>query len=157
MTAATRMVAPCLGLALVLALGTGCFKVPIEAQADYPVKVLDGDAPVDVLEEFRTWYAIWGLFPLSDNRVADIIRREKLTEVRVRTVDTLPDALIGFVYTILLPIGIVPQSIVVEGNRAGGYSGELGGPRAPHIFDYGVSESPTQRGTPKLKKEREKD
>ena len=60
----------------------------------------------------------WGLSPL-DNTTADLqISREKLTEVRVITEDNIPDALHGFLYIVLIPIGLTNQTIVVQGNRS---------------------------------------
>lgn len=141
-----------IGLTVASLSMAACFKVPIEPPGGAHVRLLPGDAPVDVFEQYRTWYAFWGLFPLSDTRVADVIQRENLTEVRVRTVDSLSDASIGFLYTVAFPIGIVPQTIVVEGNRAGGYTGQLGLQRAPHSYDLGpIAAEPVERGVPKRK------
>jgi hypothetical protein len=131
----------------------GCFKVPIEPPGGVTVRYLSGDAPVDVSEQYRTWYAFWGLFPLDDTRVADVIQREALTEVRVRTVDSLSDAFASFLYTVAMPIGLVPQTIVVEGNRAGGYTGRAGVERAPHHYDLWIQKEPIERGVPKLKQD----
>jgi hypothetical protein len=35
----------------------------------------------------------------------------------VITEDNLPDALHAFVYSVLIPIGFLPQTLVVQGNR----------------------------------------
>jgi len=60
----------------------------------------------------------YGLSPL-DNTTPDLqISREKLTEVRVITEDNIPDALHGFLYIVLIPIGLTNQTIIVQGNRS---------------------------------------
>ncbi len=99
---------------------TGCFKVQVQAQYGPDVKLLPRDVPVEVTRRYQKWYAIWGIFPLDEtSNPADIIAREKLTEVRVYTEDSIEDAISGFFYVLLFPTGILlPQTIVVEGNRA---------------------------------------
>lgn len=99
---------------------TGCFQVAIEAPYGPDVKVLPRDVPVEITRRYQKWYAIWGIFPLDpSSNPADIIEREKLVEARVYTEDAIEDVISGFFYTILFPAGIVlPQTIVVEGNRA---------------------------------------
>ena len=39
-----------------------------------------------------------------------MIRDEALCEVRVRVEDNVPDAIIGVIYTMVEPIGIIPQT-----------------------------------------------
>lgn len=99
---------------------TACFQVPIQAPYGPDVTVLPRNVPVEVTRRYQKWYAIWGIFPLdSTSNPADIIAREKLVEVRVYTEDAIEDAISGFFYVILFPAGIIlPQTIVVEGNRA---------------------------------------
>jgi len=99
---------------------SACFSVPINAPSGQDVQILPAGTPVEVTVRYQKWYALWGVFPLtpSDN-VAEIIAREKLVEVRVYTEDSIEDAISGFFYILLFPTGIiVPQTIVVEGNRS---------------------------------------
>ena len=106
-------------LTLILSL-TACFRVPINAPYGPDVKILPRNVPVEVTRRYQKWYAIWGIFALDpSSNPADIIAREKLVEARVYTEDALEDAISGFFYVILFPAGIIlPQTIVVEGNRA---------------------------------------
>ena len=108
-----------LSLILILSI-TACFQVPIDAPYGPDVKLLSRDVPVEVTRRYQKWYAVWGIFPLDpSSNPADIIAREKLVEVRVYTEDAIEDAISGFFFTILFPAGIIlPQTIVVEGNRA---------------------------------------
>lgn len=106
---------------LLLALSlSACFKVPVMAPYGPDIKILPREAPVEVTRRYQKWFAIWGIFPLdATSNPADIIAREKLVEVRVYTEDAIEDAISGFFYVILFPAGIIlPQTIVVEGNRA---------------------------------------
>lgn len=60
-----------------------------------------------------------GLVPLHDKEPDEIIAHERLTEVRVTVKDVIPDAIIGLIHTVVLGnIGILAQTIVIEGNRA---------------------------------------
>lgn len=99
---------------------TACFSVPLDAPYGKDVKLLPAGTPVEVTKRYQKWYAIWGIFPLTmSDSPAEVIAREDLSEVRVYTEDTIEDALSGFVYVMLMPTGILPQSIVIEGNRRG--------------------------------------
>ncbi len=107
-----RALAP--AILLVLA---GCFHVELVAPHGMDVVLLPGGAPVEVEREWRTWFVVWGYSPLDNTMPEEVIRREGLTEVRVITEDNVPDALHAILYTILLPIGLVPQTLILQGNR----------------------------------------
>ena len=97
---------------------SGCFSVPLEAPYGQNVKLLPAGTPVEVTIRYQKWYAIWGIFPLTmSDYPAEVIAREGLVEARIYTEDSIEDALAGFVYVMLIPAGILPQSIVIEGNR----------------------------------------
>ncbi len=99
---------------------TACFSVPLDAPYGQDVKLLPPGTPVEVTKRYQKWYAIWGIFPLTmSDYPAEVIARENLSEVRIYTEDTIEDAFSGFVYVMLIPAGILPQSIVIEGNRRG--------------------------------------
>lgn len=108
-------------LLILLALSlTACFSVPLDAPYGQDVKLLPAGTPVEVTKRYQKWYAIWGIFPLTmSDYPAEVIAREDLSEVRIYTEDTVEDALSGFVYVMLMPTGILPQTIVIEGNRRG--------------------------------------
>jgi hypothetical protein len=97
----------------------GCFSIEISAPYGSEVKLLPPNAPVEVTRRQQKWYAIWGIFPLSGKDPREIIAEERLVEARVYTEDSVEDAIAGFFYMLLFPTGIiVPQTFVVEGNRA---------------------------------------
>ena len=99
---------------------TACFSVPLDAPYGQDVMLLPAGTPVEVTKRYQKWYAIWGIFPLTmSDSPAEVIARENLSEVRIYTEDTIEDAFSGFVYVMLIPAGILPQSIVIEGNRRG--------------------------------------
>lgn len=111
------MISRLLLIVLMLSL-TACFTVPIEAPYGQDVTILPAGTPVEVTRKYQKWYAIWGIFPLTmSDYPAEVIAREGLVEVRVYTEDTAEDAFSGFVYIMLIPAGILPQTIVIEGNR----------------------------------------
>ena len=97
----------------------GCFSVPIDAPYGQNVRVLPANKPVEVTYRYQKWYALWGLFPLTPSDTPkEIIAREGLSEVRVYTEDSIEDAISGIFYVLVFPTGIiVPQTIVIEGNR----------------------------------------
>ena len=106
-----------------LALLTACTHVTIAAPHDRNVRLMPAGEPAKVRRQYRAWFAVWGLFRVSGKDPVDVIRDEGLCEARVRVEDNIPDAFIGVLYTIVEPIGIIPQSIIVEGNRAAGGKG----------------------------------
>jgi len=104
--------------ALVLLSCTGCFSVDLYAPHGANVYLISAGKPVKVRRDLRTWYVVWGLVRLDNTMPDTVIAREQLTEVRVITVDTVPDALIGILYNVLIPIGLANQAMTIEGNRA---------------------------------------
>ena len=104
--------------ALVLLSCAGCFSVDLYAPHGANVYLISAEKPVKVRRDLRTWYVVWGLVHLDNTMPDTVIAREHLTEVRVITVDTVPDALIGFLYNVLIPIGLANQAMTIEGNRA---------------------------------------
>ena len=99
---------------------TGCLRVDMYAPHGADVYLISSEKPVQVKRTWRTWFVVWGLVPLDNtNTMPDsVIAREQLTEARGITVDTVPDAFLGFLYAVLIPIGLAHQSVTVEGNRA---------------------------------------
>jgi len=109
------ILAACLSLSLLTA---GCFTIQTYAPHGEPVKLLPPGQPAQVRREYRTWFILGGLFPLDNTMPAEIIAQEKLIEARVIVLDTVPDAFIAAALTFIIPILILPQTVVVEGNRA---------------------------------------
>ena len=107
-----------LGLVAV-SLVSGCFAVEAHAPYGPDVTLLPRGVPVEVTRRYQKWYAIWGIFPLSSREPKDVIAEEQLVEVRVYTEDSVEDAISGLFYGFFYPTGIIiPQTVVVEGNRA---------------------------------------
>ena len=105
------------GLALVLLLCCGCFNIDLYAPHGMDVTLLPSDEPVEVERRWRTWYVAWGLTHVDNTMPDEYIQRENLTEVRLITEDNVPDAFHGLLYNVLIPIGLVPQTLVLQGNR----------------------------------------
>jgi len=99
---------------------SGCFTTSIDASYGENVRLLPANTPVEVTKRYQKWYALWGVFPLTpSDTVAATITREGLVEARIYTEDSLEDAISGFFYVIIFPTGIImPQTIVIEGNRS---------------------------------------
>jgi hypothetical protein len=108
-----------LALLAVAAVASGCFTVHAEAPyLPHDVRLLPQGEPVEVTRRYQKWYAIWGIFPMAGPDPAEVIHDEGLVEARVYTEDAIEDVVSGFFYTLMFPAGIIlPQTIVVEGNR----------------------------------------
>jgi hypothetical protein len=106
------------GLLLAFPALSGCFNIDLVAPHGADVTLISSKEPVTVRREYRTWFVVWGMTPLDNTMPELTIEREKLTEVRVVTEDNIPDALHGILYNVLIPIGLVTQTVIVEGNRA---------------------------------------
>ena len=99
-------------------LTAGCFTIQTYAPYGEHVRLLAPGEPAEVRRVYRTWFMLGGLIPLDDTQPAEIIAREKLTAVRVIVEDNIEDAGVAVFATILIPLFILPQTIVIEGNRA---------------------------------------
>ena len=103
-----------------LLLCSGCFVMRCDAPPPPPgVRLLSEHAPVEFSRKYQKWYAAWGLFPLTP---ADdpkyIIENERLVEARILQQDSTEDFFAGFIFTYMFVGVILPQSVIVEGNRA---------------------------------------
>ncbi len=99
---------------------SGCFVMRCDAPPPPPgVRLLSEHAPVEFSRKYQKWYAAWGLFPLTP---ADdpkyIIENERLVEARILQQDSTEDFFAGFIFTYMFVGVILPQSVIVEGNRA---------------------------------------
>jgi hypothetical protein len=103
-------------LAAVLLLATGCYTVDVVAPKGETIELLPASATVETARQWRAWYAGFGLIPMDPTMPREMLVREKLTRVRVDVVDTVPDAFIGLLYNVLIPIGLGVQSMKVHGN-----------------------------------------
>jgi len=101
------------------ASAAGCFAVEMTAPYGPDVKILRPGVPVEVTRRYQKWFAIWGTFHLAGKDPSEVIAEEKLVEARVYTEDSVEDVISSFIYFFCFPAGIIlPQTIVVEGNRA---------------------------------------
>jgi len=100
-----------------LAVSAACSHVEVSAPNARSVRVMAADDPAAVRREYRAWFAIWGLVRVSGKDPADVIRDENLCAARVRIEDNVPDAGISVVYTVIEPVGLIAQTIIVEGIR----------------------------------------
>jgi hypothetical protein len=110
-------------LAASLALPTACTHVTVASPYGHEIRLLPRDEATQVRRQYRAWFAFWGLVRLSGKDPADVIRDEGLCAARVRVEDNVPDAIIAVMYTFAEPIGLIPQTIIIEGKRANGARG----------------------------------
>jgi len=96
---------------------TGCAHVAVMAPAGPPVYLAPSDASLPVERRWRTWYVVWGVTPLDDKMPAEYIQREHLSELSVIVEDNIPDGLHSFLYSTIMPVGLVPQTIILKGSR----------------------------------------
>jgi len=104
-------------LPLLLCLG-GRFHVDLYAPRGREIWLISSDEPVEVERRWHLWFVAWGASLVNEEQADQMIEREQLTELRLVTEDNIPDAGLGFLYNILIPIGIVNQTLVLQGNRA---------------------------------------
>lgn len=95
---------------------SGCFKTQLNAPPGREIRPLAKDEPVKFNTEYKNGYVLYGSVPIWTTGPEAIVRKENLVEVRARTQDTVSDAIITAV-SMLLPIMIFPQHVIVEGNR----------------------------------------
>jgi hypothetical protein len=107
-----------IGLGFLLMMCGGCFQIDLYAPHGQNVYLVSSKEPLRVKRQWREWFVLFGLVPLSNITPDMKISEEQLTDVRLITIDTVPDAFIGFIYNVLIPIGLVNQSVLLEGNRA---------------------------------------
>lgn len=97
---------------------SGCFRTNLTAPVKQDLVLLSKDQPTSFHKEYKNWYLFAGLLPIWTTQPEEIIEKENLSEVRVQTEDTVTDGVITFV-TGLLFLGVFPQTVVIDGNRAG--------------------------------------
>jgi hypothetical protein len=104
-------------LAGLMLAATGCAHVAVVAPPGREVYLVASGQTLPVERRWRTWFLVWGITPLDNTMPAEIIQREQLTEVRVIVEDNIPDALHSILYNVIIPFGVVPQTVVLQGNR----------------------------------------
>ena len=65
--------------------------------------------------QYKVWYALWGLVPISDNTTNKILKETKLKKVRVTTKMSFTDYLISAVLNMFIPTTIATWTVEVEG------------------------------------------
>lgn len=97
---------------------TGCVNVKVVAPPGQDVYLVAPEKPFESQRQWRTWYVLYGMMPVDNTMPTDIMQRERYTEVQVVVKDTVLDAFIAIFYNVFAPIGLVPQTVVIQGNRA---------------------------------------
>ncbi|MGY6214675.1 hypothetical protein ACW73L_05870 [Methylolobus aquaticus] len=103
--------------ALAMALN-GCFVTRLEAPDNQTVRLLAKDELARYRTEYKNFYLLYGALPLWPVQPSEIIAKEHLVEARAQTRDTVSDGVITAI-SMLFPISVFTQHVVVEGNRAG--------------------------------------
>lgn len=104
-------------LAAVLTALSGCFVTRLEAPDNQQVRLLSQGELARFRTEYKNFYLLYGFVPLWPTQPSEIIAKEHLVEVRAQTRDTVSDAVITAI-SMLFPLSVFPQHVVVEGNRA---------------------------------------
>jgi hypothetical protein len=95
----------------------GCAHVDVVAPHGPAVYLVSSSEPMPVERRWRTWFLAWGITPFDNTMPAEYIQREQLTEVRVTVEDNIPDALHAILYNVVMPFGLVPQTVMLQGSR----------------------------------------
>jgi hypothetical protein len=107
------------GLLVALALAlSGCFVTRLEAPDNQQVRLLAKDELARFHTEYKNFYLLYGALPLWPVQPSEIIAKEHLVEARAQTRDTVSDGVITAI-SMLFPLSVFTQHVVVEGNRAG--------------------------------------
>ena len=106
---------PKLAIVLLSLLLSGCFNTALVAPDSHKVRVMGQQEWATFHTEYKNWYALFGAIPIWVTDPSEIIRKEGLTEVRVKTEETITD---GIISVITLVVTIAPQTVVVDGNKA---------------------------------------
>lgn len=112
------MIARMLAVLLATVCLAGCFQVDLHAPRGREVWLISSKEPVEIERRWHLWFFTFGLTIVNEEQADLMIEREQLTEVRLITEDNIPDAGLGILYNVLIPIGLVNQTLVLQGNRA---------------------------------------
>lgn len=99
--------------AVCLTLLPSCGVVMVTAPAGSDIRLLPELEPAGSKVTIKNWYVLWGLVPITDNSTADVIGKNQLENVRVKTyfseIDWLINVVLGWtsVYT---------NTVEIEGN-----------------------------------------
>lgn len=107
------------GLLTTLAMAlSGCFVTRLEAPDNQQVRLLAKGELARFRTEYKNFYLLYGALPLWPVQPSEIIAKEHLVEARAQTRDTVSDGVITAI-SMLFPLSVFTQHVVVEGNRAG--------------------------------------
>jgi len=99
-------------LAAIALSALGCATVLVTSPPNSDVKLLGEIAPAPSKIEYKNWYFLWGLVPITSNNTADVIAKHQFKEVRVKTYTGVVDWLISYVTS-----GIIwTNTVEIEGN-----------------------------------------
>jgi len=94
---------------------TSCYTVRVLSDVDRPITLASQTESLPFKTQYRVWYALWGLVPISDNTTNKILRETKIRKVRVTTKMTFVDYLISAALNMILPTTIATWTVEIEG------------------------------------------
>ena len=106
------ILAACLA-AVCLMLLPSCGVVMVTAPPGDDVRLLPELEPAASKVTVKNWYVLWGLVPITNNSTADVIGRNQLENVRVKTYYSVVDWLIN---AVLGGFSIYTNTVEIEGN-----------------------------------------
>ncbi len=99
-------------LAAIMLSALSCATVLVTAPPGSNVKLLEEISPAPSRIQYKNWYFLFGLVPITDNSTADIIAKHQFKEVRVKTYQGVLDFVISYVTS-----GIIwTNTVEIEGN-----------------------------------------
>ncbi len=94
---------------------TSCYTVRVLSDVDRPITLASQTESLPFKTQYRVWYVLWGLVPISDNTINKILRETKVQKVRVTTKRTIVDYLITAVLNVVIPTTIATWTVEIEG------------------------------------------
>ena len=95
-----------------LTLLPSCGVVMVNAPPGSDVRLLPELEPAGSKVTVKNWYVLWGLVPITNNSTADVIAKNQLKNVRVKTYYSLVDGLIN---AVLGSFSIWTNTVDIEG------------------------------------------
>jgi hypothetical protein len=99
--------------AVCLMMLPSCGVVMVTAPPGSDVRLLPELETASAKVTVKNWYVLWGLVPITPNNTSDVIARNQMKNVRVKTYFSVVDWLIN---AVLGGLSIYTNTVDIEGN-----------------------------------------